>query len=227
MLELTPNFIKEYEIYLATNAGIHNGSVWVRCTWLKTIGSKARYNKLTKNIAPVPGQSEYQGEVISDRRWNQDGNDTRIHGIRSWLIPETCSCLQVSPPCHSWTFRNWRMTTSWRWTVRSGYCPNGTRQKCRSKWNCWILLCRLSSVTDPVRKTISYSLISTTGLSANLWKRGWKSADNKGYFISVLKLLNGRNLIRQKIRLLTAIFSLHSESLQFDCHKQQYFSMGT
>lgn len=90
--------------------------------------------------------------------------------------------------------------------VRSGYCPNGTRQKCRSKWNCWILLCRLSSVTDPVRKTISYSLISTTGLSANLWKRGWKSADNKGYFISVLKLLNGRNLIRQKIRLLTAIF---------------------
>lgn len=28
MLELTPNFIKEYEIYLATNAGIHNGSVW-------------------------------------------------------------------------------------------------------------------------------------------------------------------------------------------------------
>ena len=104
--------------------------------------------------------------------------------------------------------------------VRSGYCPNGTRQKCRSKWNCWILLCRLSSVTDPVRKTISYSLISTTGLSANLWKRGWKSADNKGYFISVLKLLNGRNFIRQKIRLLTAIFSLHSESLQFDCHKQ-------
>ena len=44
---------------------------------------------------------------------------------------------------------------------------------------------------------------------------------------SLTKLLNGRNLIRQKIRLLTAIFSLHSESLQFDCHKQQYFSMGT
>lgn len=68
MLELTPNFIKEYEIYLATNAGIHNGSVWAHCTWLKTIGSKAHYNKLTKNIDPVPGQSEYQGEVISDQR---------------------------------------------------------------------------------------------------------------------------------------------------------------
>lgn len=58
-------------------------------------------------------------------------------------------------------------------------------------------------------------------------KKGMKECGYKGYFISVLKLLNGRNLIRQKIRLLTAIFSLHSESLQFDCHKQQYFSMGT
>ena len=27
MLELTPDFIKEYEIYLSTDAGLHNGSV--------------------------------------------------------------------------------------------------------------------------------------------------------------------------------------------------------
>ncbi len=47
MLELTPDFIKEYEIYLSTDAGLHNGSVWSNCMWLKTIVTKAHYNGLT------------------------------------------------------------------------------------------------------------------------------------------------------------------------------------
>ncbi len=47
MLELTSDFIKEYEIYLSTDAGLHNGSVWAHCMWLKTIVSKAYYNGLT------------------------------------------------------------------------------------------------------------------------------------------------------------------------------------
>ena len=47
MLELTPDFIKEYEIYLSTDAGLHNGGVWAHCMWLKTIVSKAHYNGLT------------------------------------------------------------------------------------------------------------------------------------------------------------------------------------
>lgn len=47
MLELTPDFIKEYEIYLSTDAGFHNASVWSNCMWLKTIVTKAHYNGLT------------------------------------------------------------------------------------------------------------------------------------------------------------------------------------
>ena len=47
MLELTPDFIKEYEIYLSTDAGLHNGSVWANCMWLKTIVAKAHYNGQT------------------------------------------------------------------------------------------------------------------------------------------------------------------------------------
>ncbi len=47
MLELTPDFIKEYEIYLSTDADLHNGSVWSNCMWLKTIVAKAHYNGLT------------------------------------------------------------------------------------------------------------------------------------------------------------------------------------
>jgi hypothetical protein len=47
MLELTPDFIKEYEIYLSTDAGLHNASVWSNCMWLKTIVAKVHYNGLT------------------------------------------------------------------------------------------------------------------------------------------------------------------------------------
>ena len=47
MLELTPDFIKEYEIYLSTDAGLHNASVWSNCIWLKTIVVKVYYNGLT------------------------------------------------------------------------------------------------------------------------------------------------------------------------------------
>ena len=47
MLELTPDFIKENEIYLSKDAGLHNGSVWSNCMWLKTIVTKAHYNGLT------------------------------------------------------------------------------------------------------------------------------------------------------------------------------------
>ncbi len=46
MLDLTLNFIKEYEVYLSTEAGFHNGSIWVNCMWLKSIVLKAHYNGL-------------------------------------------------------------------------------------------------------------------------------------------------------------------------------------
>ena len=45
--DYSTDFIKEYEIYLSTDAGLHNGSVWSHCMWLKTIVSKAHYNGLT------------------------------------------------------------------------------------------------------------------------------------------------------------------------------------
>lgn len=44
ILELTPDFIKEYELYLSTDAELHNGSVWSHCMWLKTIVANAHYN---------------------------------------------------------------------------------------------------------------------------------------------------------------------------------------
>ena len=82
MLELTPDFIKEYEIYLSTDAELHNGSVWAHCMWLKTIVSKAHYNGLT----PRNPFAQYQvNQNIKERQYltedeNQNCNDTRICG---------------------------------------------------------------------------------------------------------------------------------------------------
>ncbi|HIZ33661.1 MAG TPA: phage integrase SAM-like domain-containing protein, partial [Candidatus Bacteroides merdigallinarum] len=35
MLELTPDFIKEFAVYLSTEAGLRNGTIWEKCMWLK------------------------------------------------------------------------------------------------------------------------------------------------------------------------------------------------
>lgn len=46
MLELTPDFIKEFAAYLSTEAGLRNGSIWANCMWLKGVVMKAHYNGL-------------------------------------------------------------------------------------------------------------------------------------------------------------------------------------
>ncbi len=35
MLELTPDFIKDFAAYLSTERGLANGTIWQRCMWLK------------------------------------------------------------------------------------------------------------------------------------------------------------------------------------------------
>lgn len=35
MPELTPDFIKEFAVFLSNEAGLHNGSIWENCMWLK------------------------------------------------------------------------------------------------------------------------------------------------------------------------------------------------
>ena len=46
MLELTPDFIKEFAVYLSTEAGLHNGTIWEKCMWLKGIVMRAHFNGL-------------------------------------------------------------------------------------------------------------------------------------------------------------------------------------
>jgi len=46
MLELTPDFIKEFIAYLSTEVGLHNGTIWEKCMWLKGVVMRAHFNGL-------------------------------------------------------------------------------------------------------------------------------------------------------------------------------------
>ena len=50
MLELTPEFIKDFAAYLSTDRGLANGTIWQRCMWLKGVVMRAHYNgKIPRN----------------------------------------------------------------------------------------------------------------------------------------------------------------------------------
>ena len=44
MPELTPDFIKEFAVFLSNEAGLHNGSIWENCMWLKGVVMRAHFN---------------------------------------------------------------------------------------------------------------------------------------------------------------------------------------
>ena len=79
MLEITPDFIKEYEIYLSTDPGLHNGSVWsLYVVEDNRVKGSLKWTDTEKSICSVSGKSEYQGATISYRRRNQGCNDSRV-----------------------------------------------------------------------------------------------------------------------------------------------------
>ena len=50
MLELTPEFIKDFAAYLSTDRGLASGTIWQRCMWLKGVVMRAHYNgKIPRN----------------------------------------------------------------------------------------------------------------------------------------------------------------------------------
>ena len=50
MLELTPEFIKDFAAYLSTDRRLANGTIWQRCMWLKGVVLRAHYNgKIPRN----------------------------------------------------------------------------------------------------------------------------------------------------------------------------------
>ena len=69
MLELTPEFIKDFSVYLSNDRGLANGTIWQRCMWLKGVVLRAHYNgKIPRNpfaqfhISPNCKEREYLTE---------------------------------------------------------------------------------------------------------------------------------------------------------------------
>ena len=44
MLELTPDFIKEFAAYLTAERNLKNATIWLNCMWLKGVVMRAHYN---------------------------------------------------------------------------------------------------------------------------------------------------------------------------------------
>ena len=69
MLELTPDFIKEFTVFLSTDRGLQNGSIWTNCMWLKGVVMCAHFNGLIPrnpfaqfHISPNIKEREYLTE---------------------------------------------------------------------------------------------------------------------------------------------------------------------
>ena len=69
MCRLLPDFIKEFAIFLSNEAGLHNGSIWENCMWLKGVVMRAHFNgHIPRNpfaqfhISPNTKEREYLTE---------------------------------------------------------------------------------------------------------------------------------------------------------------------
>ncbi len=89
MLEITPDFIKEFAAYLSTEAGLHNGTIWEKCMWLKGVVMRAHFNELIPrdpfaqfHISPNVKEREYL-----NRRRAESVNDARVRGCKTVLYP--------------------------------------------------------------------------------------------------------------------------------------------
>ncbi len=69
MLELTPDFIKEFAAYLTAERGLKSATIWLNCMWLKGVVMRAHYNGLIPrnpfaqfHISPNVKEREYLTE---------------------------------------------------------------------------------------------------------------------------------------------------------------------
>ena len=93
MLELTPDFIKEFAAYLSTEAGLQNGSIWSNCMWLKGVVMKAPYNGLIPrnpfaqfHISPNVKEREYLTEDELKAVMTHEFIDSKLAYIRDIFV---------------------------------------------------------------------------------------------------------------------------------------------
>ena len=93
MLELTPDFIKEFAVFLSTERGLQNGSIWTNCMWLKGVVMRAHFNGLIPrnpfaqfHISPNIKEREYLTEEELKTLMTHEFADAKLSYIRDIFV---------------------------------------------------------------------------------------------------------------------------------------------
>ena len=93
MIELTPDFIKEFAVFLATDRGLQNGSIWANCMWLKGVVMRAHYNGLMPrnpfaqfHISPNVKEREFLTEDELKAVMTHEFTDSKLAYIRDLFV---------------------------------------------------------------------------------------------------------------------------------------------
>ena len=93
MLELTPDFIKEFAVFLSTDRGLQNGSIWTNCMWLKGVVMRAHFNGLIPrnpfaqfHISPNIKEREYLTEDELKTLMTHAFADSKLSYIRDIFV---------------------------------------------------------------------------------------------------------------------------------------------
>lgn len=93
MLELTPDFIKEFAVFLSTDRGLQNGSIWTNCMWLKGVVMRAHFNGLIPrnpfaqfHISPNIKEREYLTEEEQKTLMTHEFADAKLSYIRDIFV---------------------------------------------------------------------------------------------------------------------------------------------
>ena len=93
MLELTPDFIKEFAVYLSTEAELRNGTIWEKCMWLKGVVMRAHFNGLIPrnpfaqfHISPNVKEREFLTEDELKAVMTHEFADPKLAYIRDLFI---------------------------------------------------------------------------------------------------------------------------------------------
>ncbi|WP_418796706.1 tyrosine-type recombinase/integrase [Phocaeicola plebeius] len=93
MLELTPDFIKEFAVYLSTEAGLRNGTIWEKCMWLKGVVMRAHFNGLIPrnpfaqfHISPNIKEREFLTEDELKAVMTHEFTDPKLAYIRDLFV---------------------------------------------------------------------------------------------------------------------------------------------
>jgi site-specific recombinase XerD len=93
MLELTPDFIREFAVFLSTDRGLQNGSIWTNCMWLKGVVMRAHFNGLIPrnpfaqfHISPNIKEREYLTEDELKTLMTHEFTDSKLSYIRDIFV---------------------------------------------------------------------------------------------------------------------------------------------